>query len=265
MSTTPTVPSLTPSQLNSADPAQWKQLVKQALMDTRCATPAFLAEDMDYTAQTVTVQVAIQERVRTPNGAQWWDIPPIVHVPIVVPRGGGYSVTLPLKKGDEGLLVFCDTCFDNWWVNGQNNSPPAYTSPTAQAVSGSQTQFEVRRHYVHDCGFIPGMWSQPNVLQNYSTTSMQVRADDGQTIIDVSENGVTLQADGTTTVVQLTGSGVSVTAPVMTVANGGTAQVLVTDAFYQYFVTKVLPFLEGLGFTGGPPPTNSETTILKGQ
>lgn len=268
MSTTPTVPSLTPAQLNSAEPAQWKQAMRQALMDTRCATPAFLVEDMDPNEQTVTVQIAIQERVRTPTGAQWWDIPPIVHVPVVVPRGGGFSVTLPLKKGDEGLLVFCDTCFDNWWVNGQNNSPPAHTSPAATAVSGSQTQFEVRRHYVHDCGFIPGMWSQPNVLDNYATASLQIRSDDGQTTIDVSEGAVTLSADAGATTVLVDSSGVAVKGAVVTAANGGTAQTLVTDAFYQWFLADFLPWAEALSptpFPGPPPPANSETTILKGQ
>jgi len=246
----PTTPSLTPAQVNYSDPTQWKQFVRQALTDTRCATPAFLTKDLDVDTQTVTVQIAIQERVRTPGGAQWWDVPPIINVPIITPRGGGYSVTLPLKKGDEGLLVFCDTCFDNWWVNGQSNSPPAHTSSTTTAASGSQTQFEVRRHYVHDCGFIPGMWSQPNLLSNYSTSSLQIRSDDGTTIVDVSEAGVAIK-------------GATVTA-----ADGGAAQALVTDAFYQWFLTNILPILQSptyLQYGGPTPPLNSETTILKGQ
>ena len=114
--------SLTPSQVIAADSEQWRQAIRQALADTRCATPAFLTEDLDPTTQTVTVQISIQERVRTPTGPQWWDTPPIIKVPIIVPRGGGYAVTLPLKKGDEGLLVFCDTCFDLWWHNGQEGT-----------------------------------------------------------------------------------------------------------------------------------------------
>ena len=73
---------LTPSQINYAEPAQWRQMVRQALDDTRVATPGFLAEDMSST-QTVTVQIAIQERVRPASGkAQWWDIPPITNVPV---------------------------------------------------------------------------------------------------------------------------------------------------------------------------------------
>jgi hypothetical protein len=192
--------------VNRAESAQWRTILKQALADTRCATPAFLVKDMDQATQTVTVQIAIQERVRTAKGPQWWDVPAIVMVPVVTPRGGGYSVTLPLKKGDEGLLVFCDTCFDLWWKRGQTGAPTAANvAATAQGAglsptpSGSQRQNEIRRHYVHDCGFIPGMWSQPNRLANYSVDSLQIRSDDGATVIDVSATmGVTITAPAIT-------------------------------------------------------------------
>jgi hypothetical protein len=200
--------------------------------------------------QTVTVQIALQERVRPSSGkAQWWDVPPITNVPIVVPRGGGYSITLPLKKGDQGLLVFCDTCFDNWWVNGQANAPPAANLQAGQPPSGSQRQFEVRRHHVHDCGFLPGMWSQNNLLSAYSVDSLQVRRDDGSALVDVSASGVKVQ-----------GAAVTVTD-----TSGGVPQALITDAFFQWYVTNVQPFLVSKGYAGPTVPINSETTVLKGQ
>jgi len=229
---------LTPAQVAYSPAEQWRQIIRQSLADTRCATPAFLAADMDYVHQTATVQIAIQEQVRTQTGAQWWDIQPITNVPVVLPRGGGWGLTLPLKKGDEGLLVFCDTCFDNWWVGGA-------TGPKAdnvQNATGSQRQLELRRHHVHDCGFIPGMVSQPNKLTNYSGTSAQLRSDDGLTVIDLSAGSV-----------KVTGT------------LGGVAQALVNDTFYQWYVTHIQPFLVSLGYSGPSIPTGSETTILKGQ
>jgi hypothetical protein len=175
---------------------------------------------MDPVTQTVTVQIAIQERVRTPNGPEWWDVPPIIKVPVLTPRGGGYAVTLPIKKDNEGVLIFCDTCFDLWWSNGQNNSPVAVN--TGQA-SGSQRQNEIRRHYVHDCGFLPCSTSQPNVLSDYAADSLQIRTDDGATIIDVSETGVTITSPAftmnvsgdinitATGVINITGADVNIT------------------------------------------------------
>lgn len=180
---------LTQAQLNAAQSAQWKQAVKQALVDTRCSATGFLVEDMDVDSQTVTVQISIQERVRQQTGTQWWDIPPIGNVPVVMPRGGGYACTLPLKQGDEGLLVFCDTCFDSWWLNGQTNAPKADNVDTP---SGSQRQFEVRRHYVHDCGFIPGMWSQKSTLISYDADNMQIRSDDATQMLELADLGMTI-------------------------------------------------------------------------
>lgn len=237
MSTNPQPSPFTPSQFNYDQAAQWKQIVRSALADLRCATPAFLVEDMG-TDQTVSVQIAIQERVAAVSGAQWWDIAPIFKVPVVLPRGGGFSLTLPLKKGDEGMLIFCDTCFDNWWANGTANSPKA---ANVAAPSGTQTQLEVRRHDVTDCGFYPGMWSQPNVLSNYSTTSAQLRRDDGSALVDISDGLVQVMA------------------------HGGTAQALVNDTFYQWYVANIQPFLVSKGYAGPPIPIGSETTILKGQ
>lgn len=229
---------LTPSQINATELTQWRQMIKQALDDTRCAAPGFLVSDMS-SKQTVTVQIAIQERVRPASGkAQWWDVPPIVNVPVVMPRGGGYSLTLPLKKGDEGLLVFCDACFDNWWWAGQTNAPKA---DNVKSPSGSQRQLEVRRHYVHDCGFIPGMWNQKNLLENFSTDSLQVRRDDGSAIVDVSDGSVKV------------------------LEQGGSAQALMTHDFFQWYVANVQPFLVSKGYAGPPIPVTSETVILKGQ
>ena len=269
----PQVPAfgLTPAQVNVAASAQWRQMIRQALADTRCATPAFLVEDMGAGGepQTVTVQIAIQERVRPPAGpAQWWDVPPIVNVPIVVPRGGGFSITLPLKKGDNGLLVFCDTCFDNWWANGQTNAPPAQNTPALPVCpSGSQRQNEVRRHYIHDCGFIPGMWSKQDRLTNYSTNSLQIRSDDGATVIDVSEAGVTITGPSVSLsngagVTAGTASGAfNLEAATITAGDGGTTQPLMTQAWQQWFATYVLPHIS----TGVIPAAPGVTTVLQGQ
>lgn len=258
MATTP-APSpllqLTPSQVNWAQTEQWKLLLRQALAETRCATPAFAAEDMDPVSQTVTVQIALQERVRTNTGPAWMDVPPIIMVPIVLPRAGGFGMTLPVVKGTEGLLVFCDTCFDLWWKNGQTFSPPP-TTPQGTVASGSQRQNEIRRHHVHDCGFIPGMVSQPNVLPEYSMTSMQLRSDDGTSVVDIANTGVTITSPNK----------VQITAPsIESLSAGGTPQALITDTFYQWFVSYILPYLVSLGYAGPTTPTGSETTVLKGQ
>lgn len=220
---------LTPEQVNYAESAQWRQIIQQELDELRCASPAYLVEDIDPTTQTCTVQIAIQERTRTLLGPKWVSIVPIIKVPVVMPRGGGYAVTLPLKKGDEGLLVFCDTCFDLWWARG--------------ASAGPQQQLEVHRHDVHDCGFQPGMWSQPNVLSKYSTSSIQVRTEAGDTVIDLTTGAVRVYGSSDPT----------------------KAQKLVTNDFYTWYTTNLLPFLQSKGYAGPDPPITSVTSVLEGE
>lgn len=252
--------NLSPEQVLRAQSTQWRQIVRQALDDTRCASPAFLTENLDPVTQTVTVQVAIQERVRTNKGPAWTDLPIIIKVPVVLPRGGGFSLTLPLKKGDEGLLVFCDTCFDFWWHNGQTNSPVASGKT---APSGTQRQNEVRRHYIHDCGFIPGMCSQPNNLSAYSTTSMQLRSDDGTTVIDVAAGSVTVT--GAQVIVNASTSATVISPAVSVKAASGTPQFLVTADWLTWYTTNIQPFLVSKGYVGPVMPSDSHTTVLKGQ
>lgn len=221
--------------------------LRQFGADLRCAAPAFLTEDMDAD-QTVTAQIAVQEFASLTVGAapQWVDVPPIFKVPVKWMRGGGFSVTCPLKKGDEGFLLFADMCIDYWWQFGQGNAPKA---ANVDSASGSQTQMERRRHDVTDCVFLPGVWSQPNVLSNFSTSSLQIRSDDGNTVIDITGGTITITAD----------SAVNIK------ANGGVPLALMNDTFYQWWKLNIFPFLQSKGYAGPGIPTGGETTVLKGQ
>ena len=165
-------PQLTPDQLNYAETAQWKTILKQALMDLRVSIPA-IVQAFDATAGTVDVQIALREIVRTPSGPVDTAINPIYKVPVVFPSAGGFSLTIPIQAGDEGMLVFCDMCIDLWWQRG-----------------GVQNQFERRRHDLSDCGFYPGGRSLPRALPNYSTNSAQLRSDDGTTYLEIAAGGV---------------------------------------------------------------------------
>jgi phage baseplate assembly protein gpV len=144
----------------------------------RVAIPG-IVQSFDATEQTVTVQASIRERVKQPDLTyKWIPIPLLVDVPIVIPRAGGLALTLPVQAGDECLVVFGDMCMDGWWANG-----------------GVQNQVEKRRHDLSDGFAILGVWSQPRVLNNYSTTSAQLRTDDGSVFVEVQESGITMQGN----------------------------------------------------------------------
>lgn len=169
----------------------------------------------DSDKQTVVVQLSTDENVTylDPSDAGWqtvktrMQIPILQDIPIVVPRAGKFSLTLPIQAGDEVLVIFADMCIDSWWQSGGT----------------SNHQMDIRRHDLSDGFAILAPWSQPRLLENYSTTSVQLRSEDGTVVVDVADNQITLtapnvqvNASNTATIqaeqVNITGStGVSIT------------------------------------------------------
>jgi Phage protein Gp138 N-terminal domain len=184
------IPQLTPDQLAYALTAQWKQILAQALIDTRIAVPGII-QSWDSIKQVASVQVAIREIQRTGSGPQNVEIEPINNVPICGFRAGGFSLLLPIEAGDECLLIFSDMSFDFWWTRG-----------------GIQNQTEMRRHDLTDCFFIPGIWSQPNVVSDYPTDGAQLRSDDGNSIVEVTDSQISITAK--TVVIQSTSGNTSI-------------------------------------------------------
>lgn len=175
--TTPTASTnLTPAMRAAAQTDQWREPIRQALFDLRVAIPGTILS-FDAVAQTAVVQIALREKIWAPHaGTTDVAIAPLQDVPVVLPRGGGYSLTLPITAGDECLLIFADMCIDTWWASG-----------------GVQNQFEKRRHDLSDAFCIPGPWNQKRKLTNYSTDSVQLRSDDpAGTVVDVAGPGVTM-------------------------------------------------------------------------
>jgi hypothetical protein len=122
--------------------------------------------------------VALREKINNMDLSQEWvNIPPLLDVPIVLPRAGGFVLTMPIKQGDECLVIFNDMCIDAWFSNG-----------------GIQNQLEKRRHDLSDAVAVMGLWSQPNVIKQYSTTAAELRSVDGTASITLSRDEIDLNA-----------------------------------------------------------------------
>lgn len=141
----------------------------------RVACPGII-QSFNPEEQTVTVQPTIREQIiKEDRSKEWTQLPLLLDVPIYFPRAGGYSLTMPVKEGDECLVVFLDSCMDAWWSYG-----------------GIQNQLEKRRHDLSDAVAFVGLWSQPNVLPNYSTDSCQLRNDTGKAYIELKDNNINI-------------------------------------------------------------------------
>lgn len=164
-----------------------KVMTENYIQNARVAIPAMIVR-FDPQKQTASVQPAIKDTLQGQSVA----LPELSDVPVQFPRAGGYSVTFPVKEGDECLLVFSDMCIDGWWQSG-----------------GIQNQAEKRRHDLSDACAILGITSVPKALKNVCMEGVQIRNDSGTDYIQISEQGILLKSkkikiEGTTDIVGVT-------------------------------------------------------------
>lgn len=190
------------------------------------ALPA-IVQSVDFARQTLTAQPALQVGQTLQDGTHKnVNLPLLVDVPVCFPKCANFALTLPLKAGDEVLIVFAARCIDSWWQNGGVNNAPA----------------EVRFCDLSDGFAILAPTSQPKKLGNVSTENVQLRNTAGDVYVEITPAGAiravaksftaevsgnaTWQVGGNfnvqATAVQINGSSVTITGD--TTVNGGFAQ-----------------------------------------
>ncbi|MFA7867635.1 Gp138 family membrane-puncturing spike protein [Escherichia coli] len=135
----------------------------------RVALPG-IVQSFDPDAVTAVVQPSIRS-VETDNDGNrvTKNYPLLVDVPVVFPRGGGCTLTFPVKAGDECLVVFADRCIDFWWQSG-----------------GIQEPVDERMHDLSDAFCIVGPQSQAKKIGDISTSAVELRSDDGETKLSLN-------------------------------------------------------------------------------
>lgn len=127
-----------------------------------------IVQSFDSEAMTVTVQPAVKGQIQDEKGASSAvNLPMLVDVPVVFPCGGGFTLTHPIRQGDECLVVFASRCIDGWWQSGGIGGTP-----------------DERMHDLSDGMAIVGPRSQARVLSPpVDAENVQLRSDDGQSHI----------------------------------------------------------------------------------
>lgn len=150
----------------------------------------------DPDAVTCVVQPAIKGGVPDESGnLASANLPLLVDVPVVFPRGGGCTLTFPVKPGDECLVIFADRCIDFWWQSG-----------------GVQEPVDQRQHDLSDAFAIVGPQSQAKKISGISTTAAQLRTDDGTAFVEVAAgHDITVKTPGKLTA--SASAGAEITAP----------------------------------------------------
>lgn len=177
------------------DPEEALRVAMDGLKSGLWTSMPGIIQSFNASAVTATVQIAIKGIVHTPDGkAQFVNMPLLVDVPVHFPRGGNCTLTFPVAKGDECLVVFAARCIDSWWQSG-----------------GVQAPAEHRMHDLSDGFAFVGFFSQATKISGISTVSAQLRSNDGSTYVEVNPSGqiVNVVAPGgmtlTTPTVTITG------------------------------------------------------------
>lgn len=139
------------------------QLKKQVSSELRVALPGTV-ESFDAEAVTATIQLGVLGLSDGESTA----LSVLSDVPVVFPRGGGCTLTFPVSKGDECLVVFADRSVDFWWQSG-----------------GIQEPVDGRMHDLSDAFAIVGPQSQAKKISGINTTAAQFRSDDGSTYLEI--------------------------------------------------------------------------------
>lgn len=149
-------------------------LVSNIKSDIRVALPAKVTS-FDPVKQTISCIPTIRELVNINGEVSYKDLPELLDVPISTPRGGDWVITMPIKAGDECMVIFQDLCIDGWWFRGD-----------------IQNWNDLRRHDLSDAIAIFSPWSQPNTIPSYNTEAMEIRSIDGSTKMTFTQGKVTL-------------------------------------------------------------------------
>lgn len=215
------------AQLGSKEQAD-AQLAQAIMSAMRVSIPGII-QSFDPDAVTAVVQPAIKGVEHDESGAEVSvSLPLLVDVPVVFPRGGGCTLTFPVKEGDECLVIFADRCIDFWWQSG-----------------GIQEPVDGRMHDLSDAFCIAGPQSQAKKISGISTTATQLRTDDGSAFIEVAAgHDVTVKTPG-----KLTAS-----------ADGGT-EITSPEIILNGNVTINGNLSQGMGESGGSATMHGPVTV----
>lgn len=123
---------------------------------------------------SVNVQPILQSRVEQQDGTYLWiNQAVLINCPILFFGGAGCSITAPPQEGDTGLAIFSNRSIDEWRLAG-----------------GIQKRADLRSHHISDGFVLFGPRSIPDALASINPNAMEMRSNDGSTVVSVATSGV---------------------------------------------------------------------------
>ncbi|NLU42214.1 MAG: hypothetical protein GXX08_08420 [Firmicutes bacterium] len=164
-----------------------KAVVDNKLDDLHTAIPARM-EEIDLQRMRASVTLLRKRRVSPDSEPQ--PVPPILEVPVLLPKGGDFIIRPPIRKGDTVLVVFSERALDYLLVDGTPQDPKF-----------------ARRHAIDDAIAIPGLMHQAEsqlpaehskdlLIFHREKGSKIIMKEAGDVLIEVGPHRVELRIDG---------------------------------------------------------------------
>lgn len=222
--------------------------IESALYETHTALPGRILS-YDATKQRARVQLQIKRRFAPPGEVeQELLIAPLLEVPVLFPRAGGYAITFPVAVNDPCLVLFAERDIRGWLENGAAAAPPT-----------------ARHHDYSDGVAILGLFPGPNALSPApSTSAMAMRNAANTKKIEISSSGIVIDSDSDVSVaagddVALTPSGdlsVSAGGAVSIATAGGAITISDGTSELLFLLSDALNQI-GTSTVGGLPLSNA--------
>lgn len=148
------------------------QAIENAFKDLHTTMPGTI-QSFDPATQIASVQLGIKRVFKKEDEEgneqkRYEALPKLINVPVIFPRGGGFTLTFPVKKGDECIVIFNERSIDNWNKNGGVQNPGAW-----------------RMHDLSDAVCMVGLSSQPNKISGFDANNVQLRNDTGDSYVTI--------------------------------------------------------------------------------
>lgn len=103
-----------------------KQLKNEIFSDLKVCLPGSIS-GINSTNGTVSVELGVMQKVaqqKFPSGRDF-SYPNLTGCPVFTVQGGGVGAVMPVKIGDECIVIFSDRAINNWFTTGQPNPLPS--------------------------------------------------------------------------------------------------------------------------------------------
>lgn len=164
----------------------FKRTFTEMMKDVATSIPGHVVA-FNPDTQLAQIQIGIK---RIDVQGKKFDPPPLIEVPVYFAGGSKYGVEHQLDPNDEGIILFSQRCIDGWFNTGGIAENPI-----------------LRFHDYSDAMFLPGLRSQPNVLESFANDGVRLRNADASHYVWLKKDGtIELKNDNATMLITAAGA-----------------------------------------------------------